>query len=241
MTLRKALADLSARLHEDSNYRFGERGAQRRQVVHAGRDKAGVRRILEMLTHFERPAILYEARPHIGSNRLPPLLTTLREHLEARGVVYHWSRRVMGLRTQRGRVCGVELSDGSSIDAAAVVLATGHSARDVYTLCAAEGVAMQFKPFALGGRIEHPQALIDQAQYGRWNGQMNVGAAAYAVRCQVEQNDESTGVYSFCMCPGGYIVPASTDPERLVVNGMSLSKRGSPYANRGSGSHRSAR
>ena len=236
---RKALADLSARgrLHEDSNYCFGEGGAgtfSDGKLYTRVKDKAGVRRILEMLTHFGAPeAILYEARPHIGSNRLPPLLTSLREHLEARGVVYHWNRRVIGLRTQRGRVCGVELSDGSSIDAAAVVLATGHSARDVYTLCAAEGVAIQFKPFALGGRIEHPQALIDQAQYGRWNGKMNVGAAAYAVRCQVEQNGESTGVYSFCMCPGGYIVPASTDPERLVVNGMSLSKRGSPYANSG--------
>ena len=236
---RKALADLSVRgqLHEDSNYCFGEGGAgtfSDGKLYTRVKNKSGVRRILEILHYFGAPnRILFDARPHVGSNRLPPLLVRLREHLEARGVTYQWQAKVAGLRRQNGRVCGVELTDGSVIDAAAVVLATGHSARDIYSLCQQADVAMSFKPFALGGRIEHPQELIDQAQYGAWKDRLDVGAAAYAVRCQINEAGEDKGVYSFCMCPGGYIVPASTDPERLVVNGMSLSKRGSPFANSG--------
>ena len=236
---RKALADLSARgrLHTESNYCFGEGGAgtfSDGKLYTRVKDKKGVRQLLEILTYFGAPErILYDARPHIGSNKLPPLLTRIRQHLESRGVRYQWNSQITGLRQQQGRVSGVELSDGSSIDAAAVVLATGHSARDVYRLCHQAGVAMQYKNFALGGRIEHPQKLIDDAQYGRWQDRLDVGAAAYAVRCQLDTGDRRTGVYSFCMCPGGFIVPASTDPERLVVNGMSLSKRGSPYANSG--------
>jgi len=236
---RKALADLSARgqLHTNSNYCFGEGGAgtfSDGKLYTRVKDKKGVRHLLEILEYFGAPhRILYDARPHIGSNKLPPLLTLLREHLESRGVRYRWQTQITGLRQQQGRVHGVELADGSSIDAAAVILATGHSARDVYSLCHEAGVAMRYKSFALGGRIEHPQALIDDAQYGHWKDRMDVGAAAYAVRCQLDEGNKRTGVYSFCMCPGGYIVPASTDPERLVVNGMSLSKRGSPYANSG--------
>ena len=236
---RKALADLSARgrLNENSNYCFGEGGAgtfSDGKLYTRVKDKQGVRQLLEILEYFGAPhRILYDARPHIGSNKLPPLLTRLREHLESRGVRYRWQTQITGLRNDQGRISGVELADGTCIDAAAVILATGHSARDVYRLCRQTGVAMRYKNFALGGRIEHPQELIDRAQYGRWSDEIDVGAAAYAVRCQLDEGDARTGVYSFCMCPGGYIVPASTDPQRLVVNGMSLSKRGSPYANSG--------
>jgi hypothetical protein len=236
---RKALADLSARgqLNTESNYCFGEGGAgtfSDGKLYTRVKNKAGVRKILEVLHHFGAPErILSDARPHVGSNKLPPLLVRLRDHLVARGVVYRWGAKVSGLRQRQGQVTGVELSDGSTIDAAAVILATGHSARDIYTLCRDEGVAMRAKPFALGGRIEHPQELIDKVQYGAWNERLDVGAAAYQVRCQIEHQGQTSGVYSFCMCPGGHIVPASTDPERLVINGMSLSKRASAFANSG--------
>ncbi|MDE0881253.1 MAG: FAD-dependent monooxygenase [Myxococcota bacterium] len=236
---RKALADLSARgqLHDDSNYCFGEGGAgtfSDGKLYTRVKDKTGVRKVLEVLRAFGAPQrILVDAHPHVGSNRLPPLLVALRDHLIARGVVYKWGSRVQRLLVKGGTVSGVELAGGEQVQGAAVILATGHSARDIYDHAFQAGVAMVAKPFALGGRIEHPQDLIDSVQYGSWKDRLDVGAAAYSVRCQVGEAGEQQGVYSFCMCPGGHIVPASTQQGRLVLNGMSLSKRASAFANSG--------
>jgi uncharacterized FAD-dependent dehydrogenase len=128
-----------------------------------------------------------------------------------------------------GRVRGVRLADGAPLDAAAVVLATGHSARDVYALAARAGASLAAKPFALGVRVEHPQPLIDRAQYGADATRYALPAASYRLATTVAER----GVFSFCMCPGGWIVPATTEPDAVVVNGMSLARRDSPFANSG--------
>ncbi len=217
----------------DSNYCFGEGGAGTYSdgKLYTRSDKQGRRRdVLEVLAlHGAPKEILVDARPHIGSNNLPKVITGLRERLEGVGVQFYFESRVTGLVKKSGRVCGVELLNGDRIEAKAVVVATGHSARDVFELLASEGVALEAKPFALGVRIEHPQEQIDQLQYGRSANHPNLPPAYYSLASTHGRH----GVYSFCMCPGGWVVPASTEQGGLVVNGMSLSKRGSPYANSG--------
>jgi len=157
----------------------------------------------------------------------------LRERLEAVGQRFEFGARVVGLATEeksgKKRVIGVRLADGREISGDAVVLATGHSARDVFEWLAAAGVTLEAKPFALGVRIEHPQPLINRLQYGRAAEHPSLPNAAY----RIAETIEGRGVFSFCMCPGGWVVPASTAPDELVVNGMSLSRRDSPYANSG--------
>jgi uncharacterized FAD-dependent dehydrogenase len=161
------------------------------------------------------------------------VVTALRERLEQVGVEFRFNARVTDLLVEgngrQRRVRGVQLSDGSQLCAAAVVMATGHSARDVIGLLSREGVTLEAKAFALGVRIEHPQPLINQIQYGAAAGHPKLPAAYY--RCA--STIEGRGVYSFCMCPGGFVVPASTETDGVVVNGMSLSKRDSRYANSG--------
>ncbi len=222
---------------EDSNYCFGEGGAgtySDGKLYTRATKRGDVRDVLELLALHGAPHdILVEARPHIGSNLLPKVVAALRERLEGVGVQFRFGARVTGL-TAKGaggdrRVTGVRLAGGDELPADAVVLATGHSARDVYTFLVEAGVALEAKPFALGVRIEHPQPLIDEIQYGRFKGHPKLRAASYKL---VEQID-GRGVFSFCMCPGGFIVPASTDGTHLVVNGMSLKRRDSPYANSG--------
>lgn len=159
-------------------------------------------------------------------------MTSLREELERVGVQFRFGARVTGLLLRgegRQRVAGIRLADGSELGGDHVVLATGHSASDVYEMLVEHGIALEPKPFALGVRIEHPQPLIDRIQYGRDAGHPALPAASY----RVAETVEGRGVFSFCMCPGGFIVPASTVPGGLVVNGMSLSKRNSPFANSG--------
>jgi uncharacterized FAD-dependent dehydrogenase len=156
----------------------------------------------------------------------------MREELERVGVVFRFGARVVGLAVTRDgsrRVRGVTLEDGTEIEADFVVLATGHSASDVYEMLLGEGVRLEPKSFALGVRIEHPQPLVNRIQYGAAAGHPALPAAAY----RVAETVEGRGVFSFCMCPGGFIVPAATTPGGLVVNGMSLSRRDSPYANSG--------
>jgi uncharacterized FAD-dependent dehydrogenase len=217
----------------DSNYCFGEGGAgtySDGKLYTRAHKRGSVRDVIELLAlHGAPEAILVDARPHIGSNRLPKVVTALREKLESVGVKFEFGARVVGLLQRPGRVTGVRLSDGREIAARAVVLATGHSARDVFVMLAEAGVLLEAKAFALGVRVEHPQPLINRIQYGRFADHPKLPNASY----RVAETVEGRGVFSFCMCPGGFVVPASTEPGELVVNGMSLSRRDSPYANSG--------
>ncbi|HEV8547425.1 MAG TPA: FAD-dependent monooxygenase, partial [Polyangiaceae bacterium] len=221
----------------DSNYCFGEGGAgtySDGKLYTRAHKRGPVRDVLELLAlHGAPSAVLTEARPHIGSNRLPKVVTALRERLTAVGQQFRFGARVAGLVTRpdgpRRAVMGVRLADGSELGADAVVLATGHSARDVYVFLREAGVVLESKPFALGVRIEHPQPLVNRIQYGNSELHPKLPNAAYRLAAQVD----GRGVFSFCMCPGGWIVPASTEPGALVVNGMSLARRDSPFANSG--------
>ncbi len=217
----------------DSNYCFGEGGAgtySDGKLYTRAHKRGDVRDVIEVLVKAGAPAeILTDARPHIGSNRLPKVVTTLREQLESVGVEFRFGAKVAALSKVGGRVIGVVLANGEVVSGDAVVMATGHSARDVYMLLQEAGAAMEAKGFALGVRIEHPQPRIDRIQYGKAAGHAKLPAASY----RLVQEVRGRGVFSFCMCPGGWIVPASTESGALVVNGMSLSRRDSPYANSG--------
>jgi hypothetical protein len=220
------------RVDPDSNYCFGEGGAgtySDGKLYTRSHKRGDVRDVLELLhLHGAPEDILVNARPHIGSNKLPKVITAMRERLVALGVEFRFEARVTGIvRGARG-VQGVRTSQGE-LNAEAVVLATGHSARDVYEWLDDAGVRLIAKGFALGVRIEHPQPLINRLQYGRYAEHAKLPNAAYRLAFTEEQR----GVFSFCMCPGGFIVPAATELDGLVVNGMSLSRRDSPYANSG--------
>ncbi len=220
-------------LDPSSNYCFGEGGAgtySDGKLYTRAKDRGGVVAVLADLVRFGAPAdVEIEARPHVGSNRLPKVLTSLRQHLTRSGVSYVFGAEVTGLRIERGRVRAVRLGTGDEAPADAVVLATGHSARPVYEWAAAAGIAMERKASAVGVRIEHPQPVIDELQYGRAAGHPRLPPAFY----ELAARGCGRGVYSFCMCPGGWIVPAATEPDGVVVNGMSLSRRSSPFANAG--------
>ena len=225
------------RVDPDSNYCFGEGGAgtySDGKLYTRSHKRGSVRDVIEILAlHGAPEAILTDARPHIGSNRLPKVVTALREKLEGVGQVFRFGARVVDLVVSdtagKRRVTGVRLADGSELLADAVVLATGHSARDVLEMLERAGVRLEPKPFALGVRIEHPQPLVNRIQYGTLAAHPKLPNAAYKLAHEVD----GRGVFSFCMCPGGWIVPASTEPGGLVVNGMSLARRDSPFANSG--------
>jgi uncharacterized protein len=221
----------------DSNYCFGEGGAgtySDGKLYTRSTKRGDVLDVLETFVVHEAPLdILTDARPHIGSNLLPKVITAMRERLERAGVRFRFGARVTDLIIERdrsgARVRGVKLADGSEERADHVVIATGHSARDIYDMMLRQGVPVLAKPFAVGVRIEHPQPLIDRIQYGSAAGHIKLSAASY----RIVENVDGRGVFSFCMCPGGFIVPASTDASGLVVNGMSLKRRDSPFANSG--------
>ncbi len=233
---RKDLKGLTKRgtVDPDSNYCFGEGGAgtySDGKLYTRSHKRGHVRDVIEILTlHGAPEAILTDARPHIGSNRLPKVVTAIRERLQSVGVEFLFGQRVVEiLRGPNDRVRGVRLHDGQELEADAVVLATGHSARDVFHMLHDAGHPLEAKPFALGVRIEHPQPLINRIQYGQAAGHPQLPSASY----RLVDGKKERAVFSFCMCPGGFIVPASTAPGELVVNGMSLSKRSSRYANSG--------
>ena len=216
----------------DSNYAFGEGGAgaySDGKLFTRSRKRGDCRKALETLVfHGASPEILYEAHPHIGTDRLPGIIAAIRRTIIASGGEFLYESRITSLIVRGGRVEGVECGQ-RRIEGAAVILATGHSAHDIYYALDRSGIRLEAKAFAMGVRIEHPQALIDSIQYhGTERGDL-LPAASYSLVCQ--QNGR--GVYSFCMCPGGFIVPAMTDDEQMVVNGMSPSQRNSPYANSG--------
>ena len=219
-------------LNPDSNYAFGEGGAgtfSDGKLFTRSKKRGDYNRALQRLVyHGASEEILYEAHPHIGSDRLPRIIADIRRQIVECGGEIHFSKRVTKICIKDGRVTGVEAGD-DRIAARAVVLATGHSARDIYEMLAASGVRIEPKPFAMGVRIEHPQQLINRIQYHGSREAEYLPSASYSLVSQVG----GRGVYSFCMCPGGFIVPAMTDASESVVNGMSPSHRNSPYANSG--------
>jgi uncharacterized FAD-dependent dehydrogenase len=231
---RHDLAALNQRgaLDPTSNYCFGEGGAgtfSDGKLYTRVKDRRGVRTVLRALCDWGAdPTILVESRPHVGSNKLPKILVAARQRLEAAGAIYVWSDAVIDLLVaDAGRVRGVRCASGRELDADAVVLAPGHSARALYERLHARGVALEARPFAVGARVEHPQPLLDRIQYGRAAGHPRLPAAFYHVTATVE----ARSVYSFCMCPGGWVVDSSTEPEALATNGMSLSRRDAPLGN----------
>jgi uncharacterized FAD-dependent dehydrogenase len=234
--LRAVMQDHKVNPH--SNYCFGEGGAGTYSdgKLYTRSDKRGdVPRLLRMLVeHGARSEILVDAHPHIGSNRLPGVVERLRDTLLHYGAEIHFDAAVTDFLIRDDRVTHVLTADGREFSAPVVVLATGHSARDVYELLHRRGILLEPKSFAVGVRVEHPQTLIDQIQYRCTERDPSLPAASYRLVCQVSsEQSQSTGVYSFCMCPGGLIVPAATSPEEIVVNGMSMSGRNSRWANSG--------
>lgn len=216
----------------DSNYAFGEGGAgtfSDGKLFTRSKKRGDYNRALQTLVfHGANPEILYEAHPHIGTDKLPYIIRNICQTIRACGGEVLFERRVTDFIVRKGRIAGVACGD-ERIEGAAVVLATGHSARDIYYRLHDCGIRLEAKPLAMGVRIEHPQALIDQIQYHQPERGEYLPAAAYSLVSQ----ENGRGVYSFCMCPGGFIVPAMTDASQSVVNGMSPSGRTSPYANSG--------
>ncbi len=218
-------------LNPESNLCFGEGGAGTYSdgKLYTRIKDGRVRRVYRELVAFGAdPSLLVDAHPHVGTNRLVPLIERMRAWLLAAGCEIRFGARVVDLlRGPASEVRGVRLHDGTELPSPAVLLATGHSARGVYRMLARHGVPLEPKAFAIGARVEHPQELIDRIQYGRHAGHPELEAAAYAVKAKVG----SRGVYSFCMCPGGFVIPTTTEHGRLNVNGMSNSNRGSRWAN----------
>lgn len=224
-----------------SNYCFGEGGAgtySDGKLYTRSVKRGDVLRALRLLVeHGARADILTDAHPHIGSNKLPGVVQNIRETIRHYGGEVHFGRWITDILIERQKFAGVVTSDvggdtpGHTREwrAGAMILATGHSARDIYHLAHRKGLRIEPKPFALGVRIEHPQSFVDRAQYHRPDRGEHLPAASYRLVCQVE----GRGVFSFCMCPGGLIVPAATAPGEIVTNGMSMSRRDSPYANSG--------
>ncbi|WP_420318317.1 NAD(P)/FAD-dependent oxidoreductase [Ekhidna sp.] len=223
-------------VNPESNYCFGEGGAgtySDGKLYTRSKKRGSIRRVFEILVaHGATPDILFEAHPHIGTNKLPKLVTALRETIEEAGGEVHFNTKVIDLIIENGEMHGV-ITEQGEVKGVAVVLATGHSARDIFRLCQSRKFKIEAKPFALGVRIEHPQQLIDQIQYKCDNRGEYLPASAYSLVSQTTLKGKERGVFSFCMCPGGFIVPAATAPGELVVNGMSPSRRDSKYANSG--------
>jgi len=226
------------RVIEDSNYCFGEGGAgtfSDGKLYTRATKRGPVRDVYEtFVAHGAPRKILTDAHPHIGSNLLPNVVKAIRESiLKAGGEVHFGAKVTEFLRSEDGgRILGVATADGREFSGEAVILATGHSARDIYRKLADEQILMEKKAFAVGVRIEHPQPLIDSIQYHYPRGTARpkiLPASRYRLACKIG----GRGVHSFCMCPGGFIVPAATENDEVVVNGMSLARRDSPFANSG--------
>lgn len=216
----------------DSNYAFGEGGAgtySDGKLFTRSKKRGDYRKALEVFRfHGADESILYDAHPHIGTDRLPRIIAAMRQTILAAGGEVHFGAKATRLEIRENRIAGVWLGD-TLVEGAAVVLATGHSARDVYRMLHDGGVRIEAKAFAMGVRVEHPQRLIDSAQYHLPERGEYLPAASYSLVSQIG----GRGVYSFCMCPGGFIVPAMTRSGESVVNGMSPSGRNSVYANSG--------
>ncbi len=220
-------------IDENSNYSFGEGGAgtfSDGKLYTRSKKRGSIEKILQVLHfHGANDSILYDAHPHIGTNKLPTVIQNIRNTILDSGGEIRFESKVVDIQIENNVARGVVLENGEEIHANAVVLATGHSARDIYELLHNKGVRIEPKSFAVGVRLEHPQELIDSIQYHSNGRNKYLPPASYSL---VEQVD-GRGVYSFCMCPGGYIVPAATSPNEIVINGMSPAERNSPFANSG--------
>jgi len=220
-------------VNPESNYCFGEGGAgtySDGKLYTRSNKRGDIQYVLQALTaHGASHDILIDARPHIGTNKLPAIITAIRESILNAGGEVHFNCRVTSLIIRGGEISGVRTASGSTFSAEAVILAAGHSARDVFYMLRQLDVGLEAQSFALGVRIEHPQSLIDQAQYHCAVRGDDLPPAYYSLVKQVDDR----GVFSFCMCPGGIIAPCATDFDEIVVNGWSPSKRNNPYANSG--------
>jgi uncharacterized protein len=219
-------------VNPNSNYCFGEGGAgtySDGKLYTRSKKRGDIRKILEILVnHGATESILFEAHPHIGTNKLPRIVQEIRETILKHGGEIHFEHRVTDLLIANNKVQGVIAND-KEYRASQILLATGHSARDVFKMLDRNGVRIEAKPFALGVRIEHPQSLIDSIQYKCKTRGPHLPAASYALVRQVN----GTGVFSFCMCPGGIIAPSMTASDEVVVNGWSPSNRDGKFANSG--------
>ena len=218
---------------EDSNFGFGEGGAgtfSDGKLYTRSKKRGDVRRAMEILVyHGANPAILVEAHPHVGTDKLPGVIVNIRKTIQKQGGEIRFGCRVTGLIIRENSIQGV-IAGGQEIASRHVILATGHSARDVYNYLYERQIQIEAKGIAVGVRLEHPQELIDQIQYHRKEGRGKyLPAAEYSFVTQANNR----GVYSFCMCPGGFVVPAASGPKQVVVNGMSPSNRGSCWSNSG--------
>lgn len=220
-------------VNPNSNYCFGEGGAgtySDGKLYTRSHKRGDIYKALKLLVeHGASSDILIDAHPHIGSNKLPKIVANIRETILHYGGEIHFDSLVTDIIVEDGKAKGVVVNDKEEYFAKAVLLATGHSARDIYQLLDRKGIKIEAKPFALGVRIEHSQALVDRIQYNQSPREEHLPASSYRLACQIGDR----GVFSFCMCPGGLVVPASTAPGELVVNGMSMSKRDSAFANSG--------
>ena len=232
---RRDLANINKQglVNPESNYCFGEGGAgtySDGKLYTRSTKRGDVNQVLKIfVAHGAAEDILIDARPHIGTNKLPGIITAIRETIQNAGGEVHFDTKVAELIVEFGKIKGVKTSDGETWKSDAVILATGHSARDIFEMLHKQNILIEAKPFALGVRIEHPQEIIDRAQYHCDVRGEFLPPSYYSL---VEQVD-GRGVFSFCMCPGGIIAPCATEDKEIVVNGWSPSKRNNPYANSG--------
>ena len=236
-----ALLNKEGEVNPESNYCFGEGGAgtySDGKLYTRSSKRGDINRILNLFVHFgAEEKILYEAHPHIGTNKLPQIITAMRKKILDCGGEFHFEKKAVDLRTSNDKISEIVAADAERFRADAFILATGHSARDIFQLLHDKKIVIELKSFALGIRVEHPQSLIDNVQYhlppipskGGRAGDIFLPPASYSWVQQVD----GKGVFSFCMCPGGIIAPAATSPGELVVNGWSPSKRNNPFANSG--------
>ncbi|MCL4153177.1 UNVERIFIED_CONTAM: hypothetical protein GTU68_013193 [Idotea baltica] len=220
-------------VNSESNYCFGEGGAgaySDGKLYTRSKKRGNVKSVLETLVaHGADPEILIDAHPHIGTNKLPQIITEIRETITNQGGEVRFDCKMTDIRSEDGKLQSIVLNGEEEVPVEHLVLATGHSARDIFELLHARGIKIEQKPFALGVRVEHPQSMIDSVQYHRKERGEYLPPASYNLVCQAGGG----GVYSFCMCPGGIIAPCATAPGEIVTNGWSPSKRNNPYANSG--------
>lgn len=232
---RRDLANINKQglVNPESNYCFGEGGAgtySDGKLYTRSTKRGDVNAVLKtFVAHGATEDILIDARPHIGTNKLPQIINSIKESILNAGGEVIFDAKVTALLVEFGKIRGVQLASGEKINSAAVILATGHSARDIFEMLHHQNILIEAKPFALGVRIEHPQEIIDQAQYHCEVRDPELPPSYYNL---VEQVD-NRGVFSFCMCPGGIIAPCATEANEIVVNGWSPSKRNNPFANSG--------
>ena len=220
-------------VNENSNYCFGEGGAgtySDGKLYTRSKKRGDVNKILELLVAFgATPKIMVDAHPHIGTNKLPDIIASIRKMIIAKGGEVWFDKQVIDFEIKNQEIQGVVLQDGANITARKVILATGHSARDIFELLYKKEILIEAKPFALGVRVEHSQQLIDRIQYKCDDRGVYLPPSPYSIVKQVN----GRGMYSFCMCPGGVIAPCATAPGEVVTNGWSPSKRDQPTSNSG--------